>query len=227
MRFNFLALLIVIIILSGILFDYFGFIFDLFRNHHNFLSSVVEEWFLISILVFTLGYFLSTAFSLPIGTVLSLIGGYLFDVFYGFISVIIGATLGALILFIIIRRGSMEKFKDKYKGEILLRIQSGIKKDLWSYLFFIRFFPIFPFWFVNIAPALLGVRLVPYIITTFFGIMPGTLFIVILGSGIGDIISEDMIVDKSFLQHDGFLLGLCFLSFLVIFPVIYKKFRTK
>ena len=121
MRFYLLVLLIGIIILSGIFFDYFGFTFDLFRNHHKALRSVVEESFLISIIIFTTVYFFSTAFSLPLGTALTLIGGYLFNIFYGFIAVIIGATLGALTLFVIVRSESMKTSHRNYeKSEIFL-----------------------------------------------------------------------------------------------------------
>ena len=228
MRFYFFVLLIGAIILSGVFFDYLGFTLDLVGNHHKELSMIVEESFLISIIFFTAVYFFSTVFSLPLGSSLTLVGGYLFNIFYGFIAVIIGATLGALTLFIVVRAGSLKTSHKIYiKSEILSRIKAGIEKDLWGYLFFIRFFPIFPFWFVNIAPALLGLRLLPYLITTFLGIMPGTLFIIIVGSGIDDILSTDRKFSQVLFENKVFLLSLFALSCLAIFPVIYKKLKRK
>ena len=216
------------IILSGIFFDYFGFAIDLVRNHHEAVSSAVEESFVTSIVIFTAIYFVSTAFSLPLGTALTLIGGYLFNIFYGFFAVVIGATLGALALFMIVRSRSMKNSHSAYsESEILSKIKTGVEKDLWGYLFFIRFFPIFPFWFVNIAPALLGLRFIPYLVTTFFGIMPATFFIIILGAGIDDILNDNVRNSYGIFEHEGFLLGLCALSFLSIFPIIYKRTKSK
>ena len=228
MRFYFLVLLIGVIILSSFFFDYLEFTLDLVRNHHKELNMIVEESFLISLILFTAVYFFSTVFSLPLGTSLTLAGGYLFNVFYGFIAVIIGATLGALALFIVVRAGSLKtSYKIYSKSKILSRIKAGIERDLWGYLFFIRFFPIFPFWFVNIAPALLGLRLLPYLITTFFGIMPGTLFIITLGSGIDDILNTDLKFYQALFEHKAVLLSLSALSGLAIFPVIYNKLKRK
>ncbi|MED5532037.1 MAG: VTT domain-containing protein [Pseudomonadota bacterium] len=228
MRFYFLVLLIGAIILSGVFFDYLGFTLDLVRYHHKELSMIVEESFLIAIILFTALYFFSTVFSLPLGASLTLVGGYLFNIFYGFIAVIIGATLGALTLFIFVRAVSLKTSNKIYiKSEILSRIKAGIEKDLWGDLFFIRFFPIFPFWLVNIAPAILGLRLLPYLITTFLGIMPGTLFIIILGSGIDDILSTDLKFSQVLFENKVFLLSLLALSCLAIFPVIYKKLERK
>ena len=227
MRFYLLALLIGTIVLSGIFFDYFGLIFNLFRNHHEALSSVVEESFFISITVFTVVYFFSTAFSFPLGTVLTLIGGHLFNVFYGFFAVVTGATLGALALFLFVRSGSM-KMSNRIceKSEMFLRLKKGIEKDIWGYLFFVRFFPVFPFWFVNIASALLGLRVFPYLISTFFGIMPATLCMTILGAGIDDILEDHLRNNWNLFAHTGFIFGLCALGFLAILPAIYRNFRN-
>ena len=41
-------------------------------------------------------------------------------------------------------------------------------------MLFLRLVPAFPFWFVNIAPAVLGVPLKTYVIGTFLGIIPAT-----------------------------------------------------
>jgi hypothetical protein len=48
----------------------------------------------------------------------------------------------------------------------------------------LRLAPIFPFWLVNLAPALLGVRLRTYVIATVLGILPGTFAFALLGAGL-------------------------------------------
>ena len=226
MKFYLLALLIGSIIISGFFFDYFGLTLDLVHRYHNELTLFIDRSFFLSLLVFLIIYFLSIAFSLPIGTILTLIGGYLFGIIYGFGAVIIGATFGALTLFIFVSRFSSKMSTNVgNSSEIFSNIKIGIERNLWSYLFFIRFFPIFPFWLVNIAPAILGVRIVPYFVTTFLGIMPGTLFIIIIGSGIDDILSEDSLSGQILFKNGHYLFSLCALSFFAVFPILYRRIR--
>ncbi len=54
------------------------------------------------------------------------------------------------------------------------RLKAGMKENAVSYLLFLRIVPIFPFWLVNLACRIVGVRLSLFAATTFVGIMPGT-----------------------------------------------------
>jgi uncharacterized membrane protein YdjX (TVP38/TMEM64 family) len=57
-----------------------------------------------------------------------------------------------------------------------------------SYLLFLRLVPAFPFWLVNLAPALLGVPLRTYVIATFLGIIPGTFAFALTGAGLDSVL---------------------------------------
>lgn len=54
---------------------------------------------------------------------------------------------------------------------------------------FLRLAPIFPFWLVNIAPALFDMRLRPYVVATFVGILPGTYAYAFIGTGLDSVIA--------------------------------------
>jgi uncharacterized membrane protein YdjX (TVP38/TMEM64 family) len=49
---------------------------------------------------------------------------------------------------------------------------------------FLRLVPVFPFWLVNLVPALAGVRLAPFAAATVIGIMPATFAFAFVGSGL-------------------------------------------
>jgi len=57
-----------------------------------------------------------------------------------------------------------------------------------SYLLFLRLVPVFPFFLVNIAPALLNVPFRTYVIGTFLGIIPGTAAFSFSGAGLGSVV---------------------------------------
>ncbi len=223
-RYLILMIFLLIILFSSFFLDYWNFVFKLTVNNLSELLIFVENKFILSLIFFTILYSVSTALSLPIGTFLTFLGGYIFGGFIGFFLVVIGATLGAVILFLIIKFGFIKSLESiKRKSKILNKIKLGIEKDIWSYLFFIRFFPVFPFWFVNIAPAVLGVRFFPYLVTTFFGIMPGTLSIIMIGSGVEDIIDHKDNFTWNIFEQKKILVGLMILSFISISPIIFKK----
>ena len=225
-RYLLLFIFLLLAISSSFLFDYWGFIIDLITQYHTELFDFIENKFFSSLILFTIIYVVSIAISLPIGSFLTFIGGYIFGAYYGFFSVIIGATVGALILFMIIKVGILKTIGSIHqKSELINKIKFGIDKNIWSYLFFIRFFPIFPFWLVNIAPAILGVRLLPYTVTTFFGIMPGSLSIILIGSGVEDIVNKKVDFAWNFSDHIFFFIGLLILSLISILPIFLKKFN--
>ena len=225
-RYILLFIFLMLAISSSFLFDYWGFIIDLITQYHTELLDFIENKFFSSLILFTIIYVISIAISLPIGSFLTFIGGYIFGAYYGFFSVIIGATVGALILFMIIKVGILRTIGSIHqKSELINKIKFGIDKNIWSYLFFIRFFPIFPFWFVNIAPAILGVRLLPYTVTTFFGIMPGSLSIILIGSGVEDIVNKKVDFTWSFSDQKFFFIGLLILSLISTLPIFLKKFN--
>ena len=225
-RYLLLFIFLSLAISSSFLFDYWGFIIDLITQYHTELLDFIENKFFSSLILFTIIYVVSIAISLPIGSFLTFIGGYIFGAYYGFFSVIIGATVGALILFMIIKVGILRTIGSIHqKSELINKIKFGIDKNIWSYLFFIRFFPIFPFWFVNIAPAILGVRLLPYTVTTFFGIMPGSLSIILIGSGVEDIVNKKVDFAWNFSDQKFFFIGLLILSLISTLPIFLKKFN--
>ena len=221
-----LFIFLLLVISSSFLFDYWDFIINLITQYHSEVLDFIENKFVLSLILFTLIYVISIAISLPIGSLLTFIGGYIFGAYYGFFSVIIGATVGALILFVIIKAGILRTIGSIHqKSELINKIKFGIDKNIWSYLFFIRFFPIFPFWFVNIAPAILGVRLLPYTVTTFFGIMPGSLSIILIGSGVEDIVNKKGDFIWNFSDQKFLLFGLLLLSLISTLPIFFKKFN--
>ena len=225
-RYLLLFIFLLLAISSSFLFDYWGFIIDLITQYHTELFDFIENKFFSSLILFTIIYVVSIAISLPIGSFLTFIGGYIFGAYYGFFSVIIGATVGALILFMIIKVGILKTIGSIHqKSELINKIKFGIDKNIWSYLFFIRFFPIFPFWFVNIAPAILGVRLLPYTVTTFFGIMPGSLSIILIGSGVEDIVNKKVDFAWNFSDQKFLFIGLLILSLISTLPIFLKKFN--
>ena len=132
-------------------------------------------------------YVSAVAFSLPAATVLTVFGGFLFGWKLGGTLVVFAATIGATILFLAAKSsfGSVLRNRLGDKGQAFAE---GLEKDAFGYLLVLRLAPIVPFFVVNVAPALFAVKTRPFVLATFFGIMPGTFAYAWLGEGVGSVL---------------------------------------
>ena len=209
------------------------------ENLRNFISAN----YISAILLYILLYAVLTALSFPSGIVITVAGGLLFGWFVGTFATVTGATIGATILFLAAKTSLGEHLKSK-AGPFLEKLQKGFEENALSYMFFLRLVPAFPFWLVNLAPALLGVKLSTYFIATFFGIIPGTLAFSYVGQGLESVIvaqkesyeaclqganaaSCKFELDTSSLVTTDLLIAFALLAAVSLLPVAIKKFRKQ
>lgn len=152
------------------------------------LAAYTQEHLWMALLLFMIVYTVAVAVSFPGASVLTILAGLLFGWFTGAIAAIVSATLGATIVFQV-AKSSFGDVLAKKAGPFLSRISAGFADDAFNYLLFLRLVPAFPFWLVNIAPALANVKRRTFVIATFLGIIPGTFAFASIGSGLDSIIT--------------------------------------
>ncbi len=184
------------------------------------LDEVVKKNLLLVFGIYILVYATATTFIIP-GGVLTIAGGFLFGLYVGTPATLIGATLGASILFFAAKT-SIGSVLRQIAGPFLERMEKGFNENALSYMFALRLIPLFPFAVVNIAPGLLGAKYRDYFITTFFGIIPGTLAYTWIGAAIKGTLLEGGEVDIGSLAAN-FLPAFIALGFVSLIPVAYKK----
>lgn len=200
--------------------------FEQLRLHHGDLTSYVAAMPARAIVLFVATYALATALSLPGGIILTLTGGLLFGIWEGTIAVVTGATLGATILFLVARSTLGNALRAK-AGPWLAKMEAGVKADAASYLMALRLVPGFPFFVVNLVPAFLGVPLRTTVLTTFFGIIPGTFVFASIGAGLGSIFDgmEEFSLKGALTPE--IITALVGLGLLSLLPVIWKRLKLK
>ncbi len=159
---------------------------DTLRAYRKTLAGLVGQHPVASAAIYLAVYILATALSVPGAVVLTLAGGFLFGTLYGATFAVIGATIGAIALFLIARVLMKGRTLDAF-GPKAASLGEGIRRNAWSYLLALRLVPLFPFFLVNIVPAFVGVKLPVFAVTTLFGIIPGTLVYSAAGAGLGNI----------------------------------------
>jgi uncharacterized membrane protein YdjX (TVP38/TMEM64 family) len=223
-----------VIIVAGLAFAYA-------MGWHNYLSlrflavsrdmmrEFVEANHLLAAAGFTVIYTLAVAFSFPAASVLSIFGGFLFGWLEAGILVAFAATAGASLLFLAARSAFGDFLRERVGGRVQ-RLADGLERDAFSYLLVLRLAPIFPFFVINIAPALFDVPLRTYVAATFLGILPGVFAYCYLGQGIDSVLvsAQEAGTEASVgdLVTSEITLAFVVLAVVAAVPVIIKQFRA-
>ncbi len=218
---------ILIILVSGTLLGYFYFNSEHFSpqfisENYKRIKYLSDTNFLFAIIVYTVLYLLSTALSLPIATLLSLLGGSLFG-WIAIPTIMISATLGATIIVIATKGVFSNYFTNKLENKYDF-IKNNLKRDSFHYLLFIRLVPIAPFFIINIISGLLNLNVLTFMSATFLGIMPATCIYVWIGSSVGNVLNDGIIPDISNLVLY-FFPPLFLLALLSLSPIFVRRFK--
>jgi uncharacterized membrane protein YdjX (TVP38/TMEM64 family) len=200
--------------------------FDALRENRDHLTTFVADNLATAALLYAVAYIVVVAFSLPAGALLSLAGGFLFGTATGSVLTVIGATIGATLLFLAAKTALAGVLREK-AGAAVQRMRKGFQANAFSYLLFLRFVPLFPFWLVNLVPALLNVRLPVYILATFIGIIPGTVVYVSVGNGLGAVLDAGEDPDLGVIFQPEIFWPLIGLAVLSLAPILYKRLKGK
>ena len=200
--------------------------FDALRDNRQVLTQFVADQGIFAVLLFMAIYAAATALSLPGGAILTITGGFLFGVWLGTACVVVGATVGAIIIFLIAKTSVGDALRAK-AGPALRRMEAGFRENALSYLLVLRLIPLFPFWLVNIVPAFLGVPLRTYAVATLIGIIPGAFVYASVGAGLGSIFDSQDEFDPAAVLTPEVITALVGLAVLSLLPVVYKTIKAR
>lgn len=176
--------------------------------------------------VFVLTYVIVVAVSLPGSAVLTVTSGLLFGTAGGAACSVVGATIGAVLLFLAARYAISDWLAAR-AGPFMEKLRTRLQQDGFSYLLAIRLVPVVPFWLANLAPAVAGMRLLPFALATLLGIIPATVVFASIGAGVGVILQQGGTPDLSVALRPAVLLPLAGLAALSLLPVAYRRWRAR
>jgi uncharacterized membrane protein YdjX (TVP38/TMEM64 family) len=206
------------------------------------LKGLVDAYAAWAILGYVLVYVCVVALSLPGGGVLTITGGLLFGVWIAAPATVVAATIGATIVFLIAKTSFGDTLRAS-AGPWLEKFREGFEKEGLAYMLFLRLVP-FPFWVINLVPALLGVPLRTFVIGTFIGIIPGTIAFTLLGDTLDRIVHDGKAAYDACVAQNGaancklafdpaqlpvkqILIALTLVGIMALVPTIVKKWRAR
>ncbi len=220
-----IRLLPVFVVLSLLLLGYARgyhqfFSLDHIVAHRDRLLDYVGNHGTFAAITYFILYIVAVAISFPGASILTIAGGLMFGWMLAGTMTVVAATVGASIIFLVARTAFGDVLR-AWAGPRLAKLQDGFQENAFSYLLSIRFIPLFPFWLVNLAPALFGMKLVPYAVATLLGIIPGTFAYAFFGQSL-----RMAIADGGPIVSTQLLLGFAALGLATLIPIMIKRWRA-
>ncbi len=226
---RFLPLLLLVVAVAGVYFSGAGqyLSLDSLKANEALLRSYVTANLTLALLVYVGIYAAATAVSIPGALFLTLAGGFLFGPWIGGSATVVGATLGACGVFLIVKTslGSALRARAEAAGGTLKSVMDGVREGAFGYILTLRLIPLAPFWLVNVAAALADAPFRAYALATLIGIMPATFIFSSVGSGISEVLARGGTPDLGILREPYVLGPLVALGLLSLTTTLFQRFR--
>jgi uncharacterized membrane protein YdjX (TVP38/TMEM64 family) len=190
--------------------------------HATRLQGWVAAAPLASGAAFCAAYAGSVALSLPLSLWFTLLGGLLFGPLLGTVLAVASSSAGAVLLFLL-ARSALAPLVARRAASFLERVRPGLQRDGFRYLLALRLIPAVPFWLLNLAPALVGMRLLPYAAATVLGVVPVALVLAFIGAGLGGVLAAGARPNLTVLHSPAVLVPLLGLALIVLLPVALRR----
>jgi len=185
------------------------------KNSNLFFTSLL---FIIFVIVWVL--------LLGFGSPILLIGGFIFGKWVGTILVVLGLSMGATFLYLLVNY-FFKNLIEKKLSKKFSNLTERLKKNEFIFISIYRFIGGIPFAIANVLPTLFNIKVKNYFFGTLIGMAPQIFVGVSLGSGLNKIIETNSEI-PSFLDviitPEIYLPILGILSILILAFFLRKKF---
>ena len=185
------------------------------------LDGWVAENLILALIAYTVFYAIAVSISVPGALWFTIGAGFLFGPYFGTGVAVVGATVGATIIFLAARYAFADWVRAKFPGYIA-KLQDGFSRDAFTYVVILRLIPALPFFGINIATALLNVPVRAYFFGTAVGVIPGAYVYATVGNTLSRAADQGVPSFGALLTPDVITAMVAF-GVLAILPMIYRR----
>ena len=204
---------------------------DFFQiNQLNIYAAIIFDFidnnYLRAFLIYIFSYALLVSINFPLGSVLSIIGGFFFGTWVGALAITLGSSTGAMIAFFCIRYLFLNFFNQRIYSKYP-KFKNYFDNNSTQLILLIRLVPVLPYAVQNIFLACTGISARKFYFITIIGQTPWSLIYASIGMGMNDFILEDINVFSQILSNPKYLIPLILFDLLIVFSIIFKKQMKK
>ena len=166
--------------------------YDFIKDNRTYLIELKNSNLFLLTIIFLILSILWVFPFLGFGSPVALVGGFIFGKWIGTLVVVLGLSVGATFLYTFgnyfLKDLIREKFLYKYKN-----LDIKFKKSEFNYLLIYRFIGGIPWQLSCLLPAIFNVKVRNFFFATLIGIIPQIFLAVSIGSGLENIIKQNMV----------------------------------
>lgn len=133
--------------------------------------------------LYVLLYLIRPLFLFP-SSILFLASGLAFGAFWGSVYTVVGATLSAVVAFVVAKRVGHVLLREELESPRVQAIQQQLEENGFFYVLLLRLIPFLNFDLVSYAAGVSNIRLGHFTLATLIGVIPGICAYNILGSSL-------------------------------------------
>ena len=199
--------------------------YELIKNNRDRLNDIKNSNLFFTSLLFII-FVIIWVLLLGFGSPILLIGGFIFGKWVGTILVVLGLSMGATFLYLLVNY-FFKNLIEKKLSKKFSNLTEKLKKNEFIFISIYRFIGGIPFAIANVLPTLFNIKVKNYFFGTLIGMAPQIFVGVSLGSGLNKIIETNSEI-PSFLDviitPEIYLPILGILSILILAFFLRKKF---
>ncbi len=194
------------------------------KEYQHKLLVFVHAHPILSPLIFILFYTVSVCLVIPDSTILSLVGGLLFPLPLAIVYIILAETIGGIAFFAIMR----SVFKDvRTERPFFKKMRQKFHRHEISYMLFLRFSHVLPFWLTNVCAAYFNITYRTFIWTCLVGVIPLTVILADAGHSLSVLFAKNQFLTLADIFTPEIKFALLILGLLALCPIVYQNLRTR
>ena len=159
---------------------------DALKDNKDHLLALVNQNYPFAVLCFIAAYATLVALSIPISSLFTITGGFLFGPWFGGLFSATGGTIGALVAFTVFKLFLTSRIKKRY-GDKLENFTKHLNEEGASYVLVMHIATVIPYFLINMLAAAANMPIGPFLWTTFVGVIPSCLVYAYAGSQLSHI----------------------------------------
>lgn len=199
------------------------------QTHGADLKALVAENYILVLLALIGIFAAATASVIPGVFFITITAGYLYGTWVGGVATSLAATLGALAVYFVSRSAMGQALRNRAARDqgMLQKVCEAIDRDTFWYVLASRLAVVVPFHMINLAAGIMSVRLTPYVIATFIGLLPAHFIYCWIGARLNSLLAVDPNPDFQglFNQFAAPMAGVFVLA--VVLPVAMKWLQAR
>lgn len=199
------------------------------REQRAALDDFVTRHYAAAMAAFFIFFVAAIACSLPLAFVLSVAGGFLFGALAATPVIVLAATIGSTIVFLIVKHALGEWLHERTRGW-LARFEDGFRANAFNYIVALRLTPVAPLFIVNVVAGLLDVKTRDFALATLIGLVPWSFIFASAGHGLRGAFNAGVDPDpaaaaRAIIFSPEIALAIGVLIVIALAPVIAKRLR--